>query len=782
MIELRTLGGLELTSADNNAAGSVLAQPRRAALLCYLALASPRGFHRRDTLFALFWPEDDVEQARHALRQSIYFLRRALGTKTIVSRGDEELAIAPEQVRCDAWAFEAAIDQRRPAEALALYRGELLAGFHISAAPEFERWLDEERTRLRQRAGEAAWALAAAREGAGDAAGAAEAGRRAVALAFTDETAICRLVLLLDRLGDRTAALRTYEAFARQLQQEYELEPSEQTRSLVASIRSGTTAGTAPPGPNQPRPLSGERLPPPEPVSATPTQAEEMAPHRESPRPRGRRRLMTSVLAGGVVLTSTWFALGERRESDAAGRDLAPPRSIAVLPFLNIGGDSTGDYFSDGVTEEILHALTQLPELRVAARTSAFQFKGKEVDVREVGRQLGVGSVLEGSIQRKGEAVRITVQLIDTRSGYHLWSGKFDRALADLFVVEDEISRAIADTLKVSLGLATRSVSRTGDVRAHDLYFRGLSLLAQRGRSLPQSIAHFETALASDSSFAPAWAGLAAANELLPAYYLDTYAEALPRAERAARRALALDNTLGPAYTVLANIHRDRLAWADAERSYHRALALGPNDPETVQQYGQFLFWSGQHERSVRWLERARKLDPLAPIPPATCATALLFVHQYDSAATMLRLASELGPSLPLPYMWLMWTELSAKRYDSAEQAARRAAEAAGVEPEVYASLIRGVANPARRRGALTLLESIPDSAPWNLSGAYRASWLILLGDTAGALRRVAALKTQATLFSVLNLWNPALDPIRGHPRFRSTLVQLGLPFRGTEP
>jgi len=772
MIELRTFGALELSSAESQAASSVLAQPRRAALLCYLALASPRGFHRRDTLVTLFWPDDDAEQARHALRQSVYFLRRALGPATIVSRGDDELALAPDQVRSDVCAFEVAIAQGRPADALAVYRGELLAGFHISAAPEFERWLDQERARVKQLAVDAAWMLAAERGRSGDAAGAAEAGQRAVALDPTDEAGICRLVLLLDRRGDRTAAVRAYEAFARQLRQEYQLQPSEQTRSLVAAIRARTTVPAA-----QLEPESAS-----EPERPQQPQGEEPLARHERFRPRGAPRVAVGVLAGCVLAAGVWFALGGRAASRAARSDLDLPHSIAVLPFLNIGGDSTGDYFSDGVTEEILHALTQVPDLRVAARTSAFRFRGKAVDVRDIGRQLGVGAVLEGSIQRKGEAVRITVQLIDTRSGYHLWAGKFDRAVADLFMVEDEISRAIADTLKVSLGLAARPVRGPRVVKAHDLYFRGLSLLAQRGASLPHSIAYFESALASDSTFAPAWAGLAAAYELLPAYYLDSYAEALPRAERAARRALAFDSTLGPAYTVLANIHRDRLEWADAERSYHRALALAPNDPETVQQYGQFLFWTGQQERAVRWLERARRLDPLAPIPPATSATALLFVHRYDSAAILLRLASELGPSLPLPYMWLMWTELNAKRYDSAHEAARRGAEAAGVEPLVYAALIRGVADSERRRAARTILDGIPDSAPWNFNGAYRSSWLMLLGDTLAALREVEAMKTRPTLFSVLNLWNPALDPIRNHPRFRSTLVELGLPFEGTEP
>jgi hypothetical protein len=132
--------------------------------------------------------------------------------------------------------------------------------------------------------------------------------------------------------------------------------------------------------------------------------------------------------------------------------------------------------------------------------------------------------------------------------------------------------------------------------------------------------------------------------------------------------------------------------------------------------------------------------------------------------------------------MWRMWTELNAKRYDSAEQAALRGAQAAGLDPQVYTPMIRGVADPARRRDALALLASIPGSAPWSLNAAYRMNWFILLGDTVAALRAVEALKTHATLFSVLNLWNPALDPIRDHPRFRSTLEQLGLPFRGTEP
>jgi eukaryotic-like serine/threonine-protein kinase len=480
----------------------------------------------------------------------------------------------------------------------------------------------------------------------------------------------------------------------------------------------------------------------------------------------------------GAFLLAGWLVV-RSRGGRPGGSSLEPPRSIAVLPFRNLRGDTADDYFTDGVTEEILHALTQIPDLRVAARTSAFQFKGTTPDVREVGDRLGVAAVLEGSIQREGDAVRITTQLTDTRTGFQIWSGKFDRRLSDLFAIEDEISRALADTLKVSLGLVSRPPGTPPSVQSHDLYLRGLSLLAQRGPALRQAIADFTSALAGDSSFAPAWAGLATAYELLPAYYLSSYPEALPLAERAARRAIALDSTLGPAHAVLGSVYRDRLQWAEADRAYERALSLTPNDPETVEQYGQLLFWSGQPEAALTWMERARALDPLAPIPATTMGVAYVFLHHYDSSAAVLRQAAALGPDLPITHMWRMWTELFASRYDSAAAAARRLAGLSGVDPHIYSTLIRGVADPGHRREALRLLAQTPDTLPWALGIDYRMSWLMLLGDTAAALDAVDQLKARPSLNAILMLWNPALDPIRDHPRFRSTLAHLGLPFRG---
>jgi DNA-binding SARP family transcriptional activator/Tol biopolymer transport system component len=235
-VELRVLGTLRLTAPDRPDAGKLTHQARRAALLVYLATATPRGAHRRDKLHALFWPELDQDRARGALNQAVYVLRATLGEDAIVPRGNGALALA-DFVWCDAVAFEAALDAGKVAEALALYRGDLLDGFFISGAPEFERWLEGERERLRRRASEAAWAFAETRAAEGDAVEAEQWARRAADLIPADEAAVRRLMTFLRGLGDRAAAIRAYEAFVARLRQEYQLEPSRETEVLAASIR-----------------------------------------------------------------------------------------------------------------------------------------------------------------------------------------------------------------------------------------------------------------------------------------------------------------------------------------------------------------------------------------------------------------------------------------------------------------------------------------------------------------------------------------------------------------
>lgn len=236
MIQVRILGSFSLTASEARDVDAVARQSKRAALIAYLATAVPRGMHRRDRLLALFWPESDARRARAALSQTIYVLRSALREEAIVTRGDDEVGLDPEHVWCDTMAFEDALDAGDAATALSLYRGDLLEGFFITGAPEFEQWLDRERARLRERASEGAWALAE-RTTSSDPVGAARWARRAAELLPADEAVVRRLMRFLHALGDRAAAIRAYEAFGWRLAREYELEPSAETQSLAATIR-----------------------------------------------------------------------------------------------------------------------------------------------------------------------------------------------------------------------------------------------------------------------------------------------------------------------------------------------------------------------------------------------------------------------------------------------------------------------------------------------------------------------------------------------------------------
>lgn len=252
VIRLRLLGAVDLRAPDGTEQAEVLKQQKRLAVLGYLAAFAPLRFHRRDSLLALFWPELDTSHARAALRRAVHFLRRFLGEGAVVSRGDE-LGIRPDAVWCDVVAFRDALEGGRPEEALELYRGDLLEGFFVPSAPEFERWLDEERQGLRTAAAAAAWAVAEREEAAGNGRAAARWAQRAAALAPTDEADLRRLMGLFDRLGDRASALQAYEEFARRMAQEFDLEPSPETQAAIRAIRERRGVAPTPrPGESEP--------------------------------------------------------------------------------------------------------------------------------------------------------------------------------------------------------------------------------------------------------------------------------------------------------------------------------------------------------------------------------------------------------------------------------------------------------------------------------------------------------------------------------------------------
>src|SRR6185437_5624666 len=455
-----------------------------------------------------------------------------------------------------------------------------------------------------------------------------------------------------------------------------------------------------------------------------------------------------------------------------------PAKSIAVLPFVNMSGDPKNDYFSDGITEEILDALAQLPNLKVAARTSAFAFKGKAEDLRKVGEVLDVATVLEGSVQKSGDEVRITAQLIDTRSGYHLWSEKYDRKLTSIFAVEDEISKAIADKLKVQLaggGGSTLVAQKTVDPRAHDFYLRGLPLVAARGPALREAVGDFQQAVATDPDYAQAWAALAEAQMLLPHYFLASAETAFPAGEAAAKRALAINPNAASAYVALAMMYRVLWKWKEADETFKRALKIAPGDAEAADQYGQYLLAAGRVDEALTQIDRAQRLDPLSGIIGVTRVNVLTALHRFDDAGEQAHRVTTLHPEYALGYF--VAADVAIYRLNYAEAKAQLAAGAklVGESADVYMLAINGIAYPAQRAAARAAVLAASADKHQRLSVPARIKWLMLLDDHDDALKAMQQIGHEI-VFGEDNPWQPVFDPVRNDPRFNTALKRMGLP------
>ena len=455
-----------------------------------------------------------------------------------------------------------------------------------------------------------------------------------------------------------------------------------------------------------------------------------------------------------------------------------PAKSIAVLPFVNMSGDSKNDYFSDGITEEILDALAQVPNLKVAARTSAFAFKGKAEDLRKVGEVLDVATVLEGSVQKSGDEVRITAQLIDTRNGYHLWSEKYDRKLTSIFAVEDEISKAIADKLKVQLvgGGSTLVAQKAIDPRAHDFYLRGLPLVAARGPALREAVADFQQAVATDPDYAQAWAALAEAQMLLPHYFLASAETAFPAGEAAAKRALAINPNTASAYVALAMMYRVQWKWKEADEAFQRALKIAPGDAEAADQYGQYLLAAGRVDEALTQIDRAQRLDPLSGIIGVTRVNVLTALHRFDDAGEQAHRVTTLHPEYALGYF--VAADVAIYRLNYAEAKAQLAAGAklVGESADVYMLAINGIAYPAQRAAARAAVLAASADTHQRLSVPARIKWLMLLDDHDDALKAMQQIGHEI-VFGEDNPWQPVFDPVRNDPRFKAALKRMGLPY-----
>ncbi|HEX7122101.1 MAG TPA: protein kinase, partial [Gemmatimonadaceae bacterium] len=492
----------------------------------------------------------------------------------------------------------------------------------------------------------------------------------------------------------------------------------------------------------------------------------------------GRRWRAKSLIAavGTLVLATTIAVMADRGVRDQPGPG-PPPTSLAVLPLVNVGNDPSNAYLADGITEDLLNVLAQVPGLRVAARTSSFAFR-EGGDVRAIGEQLDVRYLLEGSVQRAADRLRVGVRLVDAADGAPIWSRDYDRVVQDLFVVEDEISREVAAALRVRvLGIGDRiaTAERAPDLETHDLYLRGRYAWNRRTEEgFNEAVGWFQAAIARDSTYAAAWAGLADAYRLLGTYGFLPGSEGFAAAEMAARRAVALAPRSAAARAALAGSLGQRSA-ADAEPAFRTALELDPNHADARHWYAFFLAIEGRRAEALEQIAKARALEPLSSSIRATEARLLLYAGEVERAVASLE--EGLRSDSTMPWMWyaLAVAYGMEERVDEAIRAAQRAIALVPDEPRLTSTLSALLAAAGDTIGARSIAERVRrlggrESVAYGLAVAFAA-----LGEADSAFAWLHRVPWNSEYTFSLRA-DPLLAPLRSDARYRALGAELGLP------
>jgi TolB-like protein len=445
------------------------------------------------------------------------------------------------------------------------------------------------------------------------------------------------------------------------------------------------------------------------------------------------------------------------------GASAAPAeRSIAVLPFVNLSGDPADEYFSDGLAEELLNSLARIEDLKVAARTTSFQFKDRTGDVAEIARQLRVAHVLEGSVRRSGTRVRITAQLVKAADGFHLWSESYDSELEDIFAVQSDIARRIAEQLRVELSPRPT----TGDVEAFDLLLRARHLMRLRNEAaLLEAQKLAEQAVGIDGQYAAAWSTLATVLYVLPTYADVGPDEIMRRAEEAARKAIAFDPALAEAHSLLASRHEDRFDWVEADRLFVKALALDPNDPTTQFWRASGLSRAGYLTEGRTGLLRALETDPLNAALHMWLGLQHAADGQYGSALAEADRAEDLGLT-DYPDLLRGATRLAQGDEVGAIKHWDLYFDRRGIRTQAPRLLCEAIDDPSKRPAALAAVDVLPPE-----EFGYYAS--VLLGDADRAARILEATGRGSVVIDNIIWWDLA-RPFRQTPEFR----QLARAFR----
>jgi len=486
-----------------------------------------------------------------------------------------------------------------------------------------------------------------------------------------------------------------------------------------------------------------------------------------------RRRVMIAVLILFAATAGAGYYFFSHRQSFKA-----PEKSIAVLPFENLSRDADNAYFAEGMQDEILARLSKIADLKVISRTSTLKYKSAPDNLREIARQLGVANVLEGSVQKSGDAVRVNVQLIKAANDSHLWADSFDRKLTDIFTVESDIAKTIANTLQAKLtGEEKQMIAAqpTSDLTAYELYLKGRLLWEKRGGdNLRQAIAFYEQATARDPNYALAYSGLAEAYVILPWYAPTAPQEAYPKTKAAALRALQLDDKLAEAHTALGLLLCvGDLDMAGSISEFQRAIALNPNYATAHHWYGYLpLTASGRFNAAIAECKRGVELDPLSPVINTNLGTTLIYSRRYDEAIAQLRKTLEIDLTFYLPH-YRLGLALQLKGDVPAAIAEYTKAQQLSDDLRARVMLATIKAQSGDKDAAVQMLAELEElSRHRYVRSDCRALLYLSLGNRDEAVRWLEQAVADHDGWSIT--WikvDPSLDPLRGDPRFEA-LVQ----------
>ena len=648
VLHIRLFGGFEARSGGGPAIE--LPTKKTQALLAYLAIR-PGEARTREKIADLLWSDRGDAQAKASLRQALTAFRKALKglDPDPLSIEGEKLALDPAAVEVDVDEFERLVEEGSTGsleKATSLYRGDLLDGLD-ARDPVFDDWLTVERERLRELAINALSRLLDQQTSSAQPDRAIDTAKRLLALDPLSEASHRALMGLYAARGERSHAIRQYETCRDLLKEQLGIEPEAETRALHDAIREGQT-----PKASEEAPVGGPRV----------------VPVGDDPLP------------------------------------LPDKPSIAVLPFTNMSGDPEQEYFSDGIAEDIITELSRFRSLFVIARNSSFHYKGQSPKVQDIGRELGVQYIVEGSVRKAGNRVRITAQLVEAESGNHLWAERYDRDLDDIFAVQDEVTHAIVTAIEPTLGSAERDRAHrkpTGSLDAWESYQRGLwNLYRYAAQENTEAQSFFRRAIELDPNFAPAHAGLAHAIYL--SFFLGFRTDRAPargEARAAAQRALTLDGDDAVAHAIAGRVHT-MLGERDAAISAcETALALNPNLAMAHLVLGNSLVIIGRYKESIVEFDEAIRLSPRDPMLwnfLHSKAWAYLPMERYEEGLESTRAAQR----QPNAGVWAYVNEVVAlARLDRIDEAAQALERVHAIKPDFDMNFVVGFLQQVRAVG-----------------------------------------------------------------------------------